>query len=61
MLLFLHSMLAYNPKLLEPVGTHRDRAAHLQRLPHKELGALAHHHGASWLHSHGPGNLEHVD
>lgn len=38
----------------------RHRAAHLQRLAHEELGALAHHHHARGPHGHGPGNFEHV-
>ncbi|KAH9864945.1 hypothetical protein IAQ61_008890 [Plenodomus lingam] len=40
--------------------TYRHRAAHLQRLAHEELGALAHHHHARGPHGHGPGNFEHV-
>lgn len=39
--------------------TYRNRTAHLQCLAHEELRALAHHHGAGGLHSHGPRNLEH--
>lgn len=41
------------------VQAYGDRAAHLQCLPHKQLRALTHHHGARGAHGHGSGDFEH--